>query len=426
MSALKKIWRFLTSMKFAVILLVILAVACSVGSMITQNQTYAQYTEQYGERAAAVIMALHLDDAFHSWWFITITAFLCLNLLLCNVIRLPSLIKRTGKAAEYETPDGSFSEYPGVRDPEAVIKALKLPESKAAADGKARVSSSGSAGFWGAWVCHIGVLLLILGFSLGQITHREYTAYGVPGETVTVGESGLMVTIDDFRVGLRDDDTVEQYTADITVFPEGSSDRQSATISVNNPADLHGYRFYQNSTGYAARMIITKAGEPLQETVLCAGEFTPVSSIPQLVVYLNAIYPDYYMDPVSGPSTASGQLKNPAYLYSLYYSGEMLGMNVLMPDESISINDQELDIRFTDPQNYTLIQAKKDSFTWLAFLGGIITMAGLFMAFYLKPRKIQAVPGEDGTWTVYNKVYKKDIYFDEKVREAVEAEKVKE
>ncbi|MBO4360717.1 MAG: cytochrome c biogenesis protein ResB [Eubacteriaceae bacterium] len=415
MTVLKKTWKFITSMKFAVILLIVLAVACSVGSVITQNQTYSYYSQQYGERGAAVIVALHLDDAFHSWWFIAITSFLCVNLLLCNILRIQSLINRTRKASEYETPDATFSEYPGVTDPEGILRSLRMPDPKK--DGGRLVSNTNTAVLWGAWVCHIGVLLIIIGFALGQMTHREYVAYGVPGETLPVGDSGLVMTIDDFRIGLREDDTVEQYTADITVFHENSDDRQSASISVNNPADLHGYRFYQNSTGYAAKISISKSGEPIQENILCAGEFIPVTDLPQLVIYLNAIYPDYYMDPVSGPSTLSGKLVNPAYLYSIYYSGEILGMNVLMPEEVITVEDYE--IRFTDPQNYTLIQAKKDSFTWLALIGGIVTMAGLFMAFYLKPRKVQAELEEDGTWTMYNKVYKRDTLFDEKMKNAV-------
>ncbi|MBQ7599431.1 MAG: cytochrome c biogenesis protein ResB [Clostridia bacterium] len=419
MTIIKKIWKFLTSMKFAVILLIILAVACSVSSLVTQNLSYEQYSQQYGERTAAVIMALHLDDAYHSWWFIAIAVFLCLNLLVCNLLKLPSLIKRTKNALKYEAADSSFTVYPGVKDPLSVLKSLRMPVPENANGTDRLVSHSNTAGLWGAWICHLGVLLLIIGFTLGQMLHQEYAAYGVKGETVPVGDSGYMVTIDDFRVDLRDDDTVEQYTADITVFPRNSADRQSASISVNNPADLHGLRFYQNSTGYAAKISIFKSGELIQENVICAGEFIPVEDLPQLVIYLNAVYPDYYMQPGSGPATASGKMNNPAYLYSIYYSGEIIGMNVLMPEEAITVDDYE--IRISDPQYYTLIQVKKDSFTWLAFLGGMIVMAGLFLAFYLKPRKIQAERGDDGSWTLYNKTVKKDPLFDEKIKAALEA-----
>ncbi|MBQ1914442.1 MAG: hypothetical protein II178_04395, partial [Selenomonadaceae bacterium] len=43
MEKLKKVLWFISSMRFAIILLVIMAAACSVGSLVTQNQTYAWY-----------------------------------------------------------------------------------------------------------------------------------------------------------------------------------------------------------------------------------------------------------------------------------------------------------------------------------------------------------------------------------------------
>ena len=42
--------------------------------------TYEQYAAQYGERTG-LIMALRLDDAFRSWWFIGLSVILCVNLL---------------------------------------------------------------------------------------------------------------------------------------------------------------------------------------------------------------------------------------------------------------------------------------------------------------------------------------------------------
>ena len=97
MTILKKIRKILGSMPLAITLLVMLAAACAVCSAVPQGQTYEWYTGQFGERTAAVIMALHADDAYHSWWFLTLSGFLCLSLLMCNLIRVRPLIRRTGK-----------------------------------------------------------------------------------------------------------------------------------------------------------------------------------------------------------------------------------------------------------------------------------------------------------------------------------------
>ena len=387
-------------MRFAIILLVILAVACSAGSMVTQGQSYAWYAQHYSERTAAVILALHLDDAFHSWWFIVICAFLCLNLLLCNITRLPQLLRRYHNGRDPEAALSSPCDVTasGISDPETAFHALRMPPPAACstADGKkALYSSKNRYGMFGAWICHLGILLLIAGFALGQITQEQYSAYGVPGQSKVLANTDLIVTIDDFRVGLREDDTVEQYTSDITVRRISDGESRSASVSVNHPATLFGMKFYQNSTGWAARVRVLENEELLQEETVCAGEYIRVKDKPDLVIYFNAFYPDLVM--TNGmPSTASGSLNNPAYLYSVYYQEQVIGMNVLMPDEVLTIDDYT--VRFSDPQPYTLLQVKKDSFTFLALIGGLLTMAGLFLAFYIQPTTVWAVCEDDGTW----------------------------
>lgn len=391
-------------MQFAIILLVILVLACAAGSFITQGQTYDWYASKYNERAAAAIIALRLDDAFHSWWFIGISAFLCLNLLLCNLTRVPRLMKRM----EEENRPEVFLELPGdvseesVTDPEMVFQKLGMKPRSFAADGKEGLfASKNRIGIWGAWVCHLGVLLLILGFGLGQMTKTEYVVYGVPGQTREIGDTGLYLTINDFQIQAREDDSVEQYTADITVWraPQGSTtmpDSQDASISVNHPARLYGMSLYQNSTGWAARITVSRNGEMLQREAICAGDYLSVADFPDLVVFFVAFYPDYVMVPGSGPMTVSDRPDNPAYLYAAYYQGQMLGMNILTKDEVLTIDDYE--VVFDEPQHYTLIQIKHDGFTWLALIGGVGVLAGLFLALYMLPVKVLAIKEDDGTW----------------------------
>ena len=47
-------------------------------------------------------------------------------------------------------------------------------------------------------------------------------------------------------------------------------------------------------------------------------------------------------------------------------------------------------------RTYTLIQVKQDHFTWLALVGGLVTLLGLVLAFYIQPARAWAVRDEDG------------------------------
>ncbi|MBR3505006.1 MAG: cytochrome c biogenesis protein ResB [Clostridia bacterium] len=427
MPTVRKIWKFVSSMRFAIILLAALAAACSVASLVTQGQDYAWYAQRYSDRTAALILALGLDDAFHSGWFILINGFLCLNLLLCSVSRLPRLIERTRAEAD---PKAALRGEGGVRaegvaDPKAAFARLRMgkPVETATEDGRrALFASKNRIGLWGAWVCHVGILLLIAGFSLGQATQKQYAVYGAPGQAKAIGDTGYVLAIDDFRIALREDDTVEQYTADITVTgPDGRS--EGAEISVNNPAALFGMKFYQNSTGWAATVRVAEGGEPLQEAILCAGEYLRVADKPDLVIDFNAFYPDYVQSAGSMPATATGQLNNPAYLYSVYYLEQMIGMNVLMEGEKLTIDDYT--VTFSEPQPYTLIQIKADRFTGLALLGGLITTLGLLLAFYVQPAKAWAVQEADGRWTLRGESRKGGALFREAFLRAAGAEKDK-
>ena len=418
---MKKILKFLGSMGFAIGLLTVLAAACIVASFVTQGQSYEWYAQVYSEGAAKLIVGLGLDDAFHSWWFLTLTAFLCGNLLLCNLTRLKPLCERTVREADPNAalngPADATAE--GVTDPLPLFEKLRLPKPKAREIGGKRVLFSGKnrAGLWGPWVCHLGILLLIVGFALGQFTHREYTVYGVPGDTKPIGDTGYFLTIDDFEVKLREDDTVAQYVAGVTVFraPQGSTtvpDSMSGIVSVNHPARLYRFKIYQNSTGYAARISVDEEGTPLQTTVVCAGEGIEIADAPGLRVYLNAFYPDFYLQPGVGPTTLSGRMNNPAYLYSITYENSMVGMNYWQEsDGPIKVNDYT--ITFSEPQSYTLLQIKTDHFQGLALLGGLITMLGLILSFYLLPVKAWAVEQADGTWTVFGQSRKGGALFRE-------------
>ena len=421
---LKKIWKFISSMRFAIALLLVLAIACSIGSLVTQNQTYAWYAQRYSERTAGLIVALHLDDAFHSWWFIAINAFLVLNLLLCNLLRLPQLIRRTKSALRPEAAlrlEGDVSAA-NVGDPEGAFARLRMPRPVACRTGDGREALFASKhpwGLWGAWVCHLGILLLILGFGLGQMTQQQYAVYGVPGQSKPIGDSGYALSIDDFTVEQRQDGSAAQYTSAITVYDLSGGDdaSRSASISVNNPATLYGMKFYQNSTGWAATVNVARGSAPLQSEVVCAGDSLAVADRPELVVLLNAVYPDHVLLPGVGPSTASERPDNPHCLYSLYYKGEILGVNVLAMGEALTVDDCA--ISFAEPVEYTLIQVKIDRFTPLALIGALVTLLGLALAFYLQPTRVWAVREREGGWTVTGQCRKGGALFRDRFESAV-------
>ena len=147
-----------------------------------------------------------------------------------------------------------------------------------------------------------------------------------------------------------------------------------------------------------------------------ARDFLAVKDKPELVVFFQEFYPDYVMVKGSGPSTQSMLPKNPGYLYRVYYENRMLGMNVLEGSEELTID--EYTAVFENPRNYTLLAVKRDRFTWLVFIGGVITLLGLVLAFYLRPAAFCAAEDTDGTWRVYAQSRKGGALFREAFEKA--------
>ena len=101
----------------------------------------------------------------------------------------------------------------------------------------------------------------------------------------------------------------------------------------------------------------------------------------------------------------------------------MVGMNYWQEaDGPITVNDYS--ITFSEPQSYTLLQVKADRFQGLALLGGLITMLGLLLAFYLLPVRAWALQHEDGSWTVFGQSRKGGALFRESFDRAVKGEKL--
>lgn len=89
---IRHIIELVSSMRFAIALLVILAIASIIGTVLTQEDPYPNYVNQFGPFWADIFRELSLYSVYSAWWFMLILIFLVISVSLCVIRNGPKMI----------------------------------------------------------------------------------------------------------------------------------------------------------------------------------------------------------------------------------------------------------------------------------------------------------------------------------------------
>jgi cytochrome c biogenesis protein len=82
-----------SSMRFAISLLTLIAIASIIGTVLKQNEPMPNYVNQFGPFWFEVFNKLGLYAVYSAWWFLLIMAFLVVSTSLCIVRNAPKMLK---------------------------------------------------------------------------------------------------------------------------------------------------------------------------------------------------------------------------------------------------------------------------------------------------------------------------------------------
>lgn len=88
-----RVFHFLGSMEFAITLLITLAIASVIGTVLQQNQPYPDYVIKFGPFWFEVFKSLGLYDVYSALWFLAILALLVISTSVCVLRHAPSMFK---------------------------------------------------------------------------------------------------------------------------------------------------------------------------------------------------------------------------------------------------------------------------------------------------------------------------------------------
>lgn len=88
-----RVFHFLGSMEFAITMLITLAIASVIGTVLQQNQPYPDYVIKFGPYWFEVFEALGLYDVYSALWFLAILTLLVVSTTVCVIRHTPSMFK---------------------------------------------------------------------------------------------------------------------------------------------------------------------------------------------------------------------------------------------------------------------------------------------------------------------------------------------
>ncbi|MFE4574756.1 cytochrome c biogenesis protein ResB [Streptomyces chartreusis] len=276
-------WRQLTSMRVALLLLLLLSLGAIPGSLIPQtgiDETKVAEFRKAHETLAPIYDKLGLFNVYSSVWFSAIYILLFVSLIGCIVPRTwqfvgqlrgrpPGAPKRLTRLPAYTTWR-TEAEPEQVR--EAALALLKKRRFRAHLIGDAVAAEKGYLREVGNLAFHIALIVMLIAFAWGQLFKSEGNKLVVEGD----GFSNTLTQYDDFKSGslFTQDDldpfsfnlknftgtyeasgpnkgTPRIYKADMSYSVGADGKDKKTTIEVNEPLEIGDSKVYLVSHGYA-------------------------------------------------------------------------------------------------------------------------------------------------------------------------------
>ena len=378
---MKKVFQYLRSMRFGILLLVLIGICSVAGTLIPQGREIAWYAQNYPS-AHPTILALRLNRVFESWYFITLLVLLCLNLSLCSLLRIRTVVR----SARGETERAAAMPDTVLLTPEGMEKLRAYLEDrhcKSETLGETTIWRKNGIGRYGTFITHLSILLTVIFGALALYTPTVTDEPCMPGESIFL-EDGTEIHVSDFHI--TDETGRLDYRSRVQVtLPDGRRSEE-AELSVNHPFSFGSYKLFQQTFGTAGSVTVTNLENGGTDDFLLT-EPVYLSADGITGIYYEKLYPDFIRDP-SGHVTlitiTEGSYPNPIYQVEVISDG-VFTPTLAEPGDKLEV--MGLCFAFNRPVEYPGIRIKHVSTLCNALLiaSFVLMIAGLTITFFCEP-----------------------------------------
>ena len=438
---LRYVWRQLTSMRTALILLMLLGIAAVPGSLVpqrTQNPMAVSASFKSSPELSRWMDRFSLFDVYGSPWFSAIYILLFVSLIGCV---LPRTFEHfhAARALPPATPKNLhrmefYSTWPAVGNELELARTwFKSQRFRVLEKDRSLSAEKGFARETGNLFFHLALILILLGISFSSL-------FGMRGEAIlNVGErfvntptsydslaygklfkdgklEKFIITVDKFDATYNVVTTApEDYTLNVSLRTGDLTTVEKRVIKVNSPLAIGNTKIYLQANGYSPVVTVrdSKGNVALQGAVPFLPQDSNLRSIgaikapdadPQ-VGFVGSFVPTYQRSDGNGAISVFPQALDPRLLLSAW--GGDLGLDSGVPQSIYRIDTSSMSqlglkslkpgevftyaggsITFEGYVQWVNLQIVDDPGKNFALLGAIVAILGLLASLFTRRRRI--------------------------------------
>ncbi|MDX8404142.1 MAG: cytochrome c biogenesis protein ResB [Mariprofundaceae bacterium] len=268
--SVKPLFLRFVSMPLAIVLLMVLALASMIGTVLLQNQGQADYLNQFGPVWYWVFRSLGLFDMYHAWWFICLLGFLMVALSFCLWHNVPRMLKEM-RSRKIMLADHAWKRMQHTH--EWTVAGATADQLQEKAQGMTswqwlsqqeggRIHLRGDKGRyhkWGYILVHSALLVILVGgwmsVQFGFRGNMSVAEGGSESEIRYVKGTGsetldmpFDVRCNSFDIDFFPNGMPKLFRSNLTIIDDGK-EVMTSDIIVNEPLYYKGVRIYQASFG---------------------------------------------------------------------------------------------------------------------------------------------------------------------------------
>ena len=263
MIILKNLILKISSLKFAILLIIFIAISSSIGTFIPQGNNQQEYIDFYNETPifgfinGNGVLKLQLDHIYTSNWFLFSLVLLCISLAACSFRRQIPSLKAALKWTDYKNEKNFYKlqlihNYEINRDGDHISKANSVLRKNGWNISKFenRLSArKGLVGKLGPIVVHIGLIILLIGSAYGNFISQSKEQFLRKGESLDlINESTyskVTIKLKNFLIERESDGKPKQFISNLDFYSEKPKLNEIKTTKVNHPIRYKGLTIYQ-------------------------------------------------------------------------------------------------------------------------------------------------------------------------------------